>query len=231
MRFLLLSIFLLAMHNSFCQAFSYPVIQQRAQDLNAVIPNGWALLDSATGDLNKDGLADAALVLQHRDSVLIVNEEKDTVTTQPRMLLIFFKNEKSGFDLAAQSNSFILQHERATMDDPFEMIRIQNGVLQLSFRLFFNVGSWYVTTSSYKFRYGNGQFVLIGADYMALHRASLDYEEYSYNFLTRKRSHIKGNEEKGTKQQAWKTFQLAMPQTLKTFKKPFTWEVEKNIFL
>ena len=231
MRFLFFLLLMLILQNSFCQAFSYPVIQQKVQTLNEVIPNSWTLLDSATGDLNKDGLVDAALVLQHRDSILLVNSEKDTVTTQPRMLLIFFKNEKSNYNLAAQSNTFILNHERATMDDPFEKMGIQNGVLQLSFRLFFNMGSWFVTTSSYKFRFGNGQFVLIGADYMALHRASLDYEEYSYNFLTRKRSHTKGNEEKGTKQQSWQTFQMAVPKTLKTFHKPFTWEVEKNIFL
>lgn len=231
MRILFTFFFSLIFSNLFCQGFSYPVVKQHAKNLQEAVPSGWVLLDNANGDLNKDGLQDAALVLQHRDSILLVNDEKDTVTTQPRMLLIFFKNETSGFDLAAQSNTFILNHERSTMDDPFEKLKIQNGVLQLSFRLFFNMGSWFVTTSSYKFRYGNGQFVLIGADYMSLHRASLDYEEFSYNFLTRKRSHIKGNEEKGTKEQNWKTFELSAPKTLKTFKKPFTWEVEKNIFL
>ena len=50
------------------------------------------------------------------------------------------------------------------MNDPYQEMAIKNGVLEIKFHLFYNMGSWYVTNSAYKFRYQQHQFVLIGAD-------------------------------------------------------------------
>jgi hypothetical protein len=74
-------------------------------------------------------------------------------------------------------------------------------------------------------------FVLIGADNSSFHRATHDYENYSYNFLTKKRTLTKGNDNNGKEKTTWKTVKISTLKTLKTFAEPFTWEVEKDIYL
>jgi len=214
------------------QDFSYPSIITNGQQLKDFIPAGWTILDSATGELNKDNLQDAAIILQHKDSIAMIKDVEDTVITQPRILIILFKNRAdNSFELVQQSNSFILMHDSPTMDDPFDELNIYAGILEIKFHLFYNIGSWYSSTASYKFRYQKGEFVLIGADSFSIHRATLDFEEYSYNFLAKKRSQTKGNDNTGKKKTVWKALDISPLKTLKTFTEPFTWAVEPGNFL
>lgn len=217
---------------SYGQNFSYPDIKATGQSVLDFVPTGWTVLDSAYGDLNKDGIKDAAIVIQHRDSISLVNSLEDTVLTQPRILLILLKNAaKNKFTLIEQSNSFILKHDNSIMDDPYQGITIDKGILKIDFHLFYNMGSWYSTSSTYKFRFDGKTFLLIGADLSTIHRATLDYEDYSYNFLTKKKSYTKGNEQSGTKKTTLKTFALTSLKTFKTFKEPYSWEIETDINL
>jgi hypothetical protein len=214
------------------QNFVYPSIKSKGQSIADFVPAGWTILDSAFGDLNKDYLDDFAIIVQHNDSVTLVNDRGDTVLTQPRILLLLFKDSaENNFVLAEQSNSFILKHDDPAMDDPYQELAIDKEVLEITFNLFYNIGSWYVTNSVYKFRYQQGQFALIGADNSSFHRATHDFEDYSYNFLTRKRALTKGNGDKDTKKTSWKNINIQTLKTLRTFNKPFTWEIEKDIYL
>ncbi|HEX8461447.1 MAG TPA: hypothetical protein VF623_08450 [Segetibacter sp.] len=232
MKYLLTFVLIIFNTISFAQSFSYPIIKTTASHVNDFVPVGWMILDSASGDLNKDGFNDVAVILQLKDSVSLVNSEADTVLTQPRVLIILFKNRiDNSFRLIEQSTSFILSHENSSMEDPYEDLVIENGILQFRFRLFYSAGSWDITNANYKFRYIGGQFILIGADKYILIRASLNYKEYSYNFLNGKRSFTTGNEEKHTKKTEWKAINLSSIKNLKTFAAPFTWEVEKDFFL
>ena len=232
MRYTLILILTILFNISYGQTFLYPVIKSNGQSIVEFIPEGWTVLDSAYGDLNKDGLNDAAIILQLNDSILLVNNTEDTVLTQPRILLLIFKNAANNkFSLIEQSNSFILKHDNSIMDDPYQSIAIDKGILRIDFHLFYNMGSWYSTSSTYKFRYDRKQFILIGTDLSTIHRATLDYEDYSFNFLTKKRSCIKGNEEKSIKKKSLKSFVLASLKTFKTFQEPYSWEIEADINL
>ncbi|RYY19481.1 MAG: hypothetical protein EOO04_21930 [Chitinophagaceae bacterium] len=216
----------------YAQSFPYPAINESGESLRDFVPIGWTILDSASGDLNKDGTIDAAIVIQHRDSVLSINSMLDSVLSQPRMLLIIFKNQaENTLVLAEQSNTFILQHDNPTMDDPFQKIIINDGILTITFQQFYTIGSWYVTNALYRFRYQQSQLRLVGAEYSSLHRASNEYENYSYNFLTNKRSYTKGINHKPGAKTTWKTLNIPALKTLKTFRKPFTWEVEKEVYI
>jgi hypothetical protein len=217
---------------SYGQDFAYPSIKSKGQSIPDFIPAGWTILDSTYGDLNKNGIKDAAIILQHKDSVSLVNSLEDTVLTRPRILVILFKNRSdNSFTLIEQSNSFILKHDNSIMDDPYQGIAIDKGILKIDFHLFYNMGSWYSTSSTYKFRYDGSKFILIGADLSTIHRATLDYEDYSYNFLTKKKSYTKGNEQKGTKKTRIKMLDLPSFQTFKTFKEPYSFEIENDVYL
>lgn len=231
MRLILTFILLLVFCLSNGQDFSYPSINSKAQKLIDFVPDGWIIIDSVNGDLNNDRLADAVLVIQHKDSVTLIKSE-DTVFTQPRILLILFKNNSDKrFHLIEKSNTFILTHDNSIMDDPYQGIKIYKGVLKIDFHLFYNRGGWYTTGSSYKFRYNNKEFQLIGADLSTIHRGTLEYEEYSYNFLANKRSYTKGDEIKGIKKTTWAQIEISNPMTFQTFKEPYSWEIESDIYL
>jgi len=217
---------------SYGQDFAYPSIKSTGLSISDFIPTGWTILDSTYGDLNKDGAKDAVIIAQHKDSISLINSLEDSILTQPRMLLILFKKTAdNSYELAEQSNSFILKHDNPTMDDPYQDVTIKNGILEIKFHLFYNIGSWHVTNAVYKFRYQQGQFVLVGANNSYFHRGTHEFEEYNYNFLTKKRTLTQGNENKRSKKTNLKSLNNSELKTLKTFREPFTWEVEPNIFL
>jgi hypothetical protein len=112
------------------------------------------------------------------------------------------------------------------MDDPFEDVMINKWLLEISFRLFYSMGIWYITVATYKFRYQANEFALIGAENLSFHRATHDFEEYSYNFQTRKKIVSKGSDMKGTRKTIKKSFALPELKTMKTFARPFTWEID-----
>lgn len=231
MRFLLPIVLLLFVSFAKGQSFSYPSISDNGKQVIDFIPSGWTSLDSAIGDLNKDSLSDIAIIIQHADSAILLTDDGDTVITQPRMLLILFQNpDKQSFRLAEKSNTFILNHDQPNLEEPYQAMTIQKGVLKIEFQLFYNMGSWYVTNASYQFRYQQNEFLLIGADRFSFHRATHDFEEYSYNFLTGKRSYRKGNDDKESKT-VWKVLPQTKLKSLRTFRQPFTWEVEKDVYL
>jgi len=232
MKLLFIILSALVCNPGYAQAFTYPVITTTATSLSGFTPAGWRVLDSAFGDLNYDELTDAAFVLQTSDSVKLVKEE-DTVVTQPRILVIVFKDTATNtYRLAKQSNSFILNHDNPAMDDPYQPMKINNHILQIHFLLFYNMGSWYVNDVSYKFRYQNNEFVLIGADNHSYHRATQDFEDYSYNFLTRKGTITRGDNS-GNKKPQVQSFLINLKnlKTFETFIQPFTWEVIKDVYL
>src|SRR5688572_22036591 len=67
------------------QDFVYPEIKSTGQNIADFIPTNWTVLDSVSGDLNKDELVDVAIILQRKDSILLINDLEDTALTKPRI--------------------------------------------------------------------------------------------------------------------------------------------------
>jgi hypothetical protein len=233
MRILLLVLYTSIALDAFGQSLTYPELKQAGKTINDFVPAGWVILDKASGDMNGDKLSDVALVLQHRDSITfttIDNGDTVTVTTQPRILALLFKNPKNdGYHLVQQSNTFILPHDNPTMEDPYQSITIKEGVLNIRFQLFANIGSWEITNGEYKFRYRNKQFELIGAETYSMNRANGKYESYSYNFLMQKRSFTQGDPKRKYAPK-WKNINVPL-NTLAGFKRPFEWQIEEDVYL
>ena len=112
------------------------------------------------------------------------------------------------------------------MEDPYQSIHISNGLLQINFQLFYSAGSFTITTTAYKFRFQNNEFALIGADNYIFNRGTHDIEDYSFNFSTGKYSITRGNDNATQKLNTeWHTLNLKELKTLKTFKKPYNWDI------
>jgi hypothetical protein len=205
-----------------------PNIRSEGQTIRAFIPTGWKLLDSASGDLNKDGWNDVAIVIETIEKVNTSEFEEDHRYTS-RILLILWNRPEGGYKLVARNNRFITEHDNPQMDEPFEDIVIKNGTLRISFKHFYSIGSWYTYQYEYIFRYQGNQFALIGAQMGSFHRATHESEEYSYNFSTKKRSLTVENE-KG-KRVTWNNISVDKLKTLDDPQIPYQWEVEKGVFL
>ncbi len=219
------------------QSFEYPKIAGSKSSVQELLPLEWNMRDSVSGDLNGDSYPDLVLVLQYKDSVKVKKNVpvigSETVITQPRILLIVFKNPDTRlYDVKEQSNTFILTDDNPNIEDPYQSVSITKGIINISFQLFSNFGSYSVTNTTYKFRFQNNQFVLIGADNYVISRSTLDFEECSYNFLSAKWSLKKGNEENNVKAKS-SIYPLNIDglKTFKTFMQPYSWEIRKNIFL
>ena len=110
------------------QQVQYPTIKCEARQLINFVPPGWEIRDKATSDLNKDGLADEALVLERSTGSGMAVEQESTASALPRMLVVLFKLPgNQGYALSAQSNSFILTHDDPETDDPYAGISTTRG--------------------------------------------------------------------------------------------------------
>lgn len=214
----------------------YPPLPEQGKSCEDFVPKSWQVITKATGDLNKDNAPDCVLVIKGVNAKFLNKNEglgAKIYDTNPRMLVILFKNtEKNLYRLARRSNSFIVAPDSPTMSEPFQEATIKNGVLQLSFEQWSSAGSWATAQTSYKFRFQNGDFVLIGADKTESARNTGEMETRSYNFLTKKVRVETANFSSDKKGKVlWKTFKLDKLKTFDAFKAPFRWEIEPDYYL
>src|ERR1700712_1008462 len=81
--------------------FIYPDINKFGKLLSDFSPKNWEITDTISGDLNKDGIDDFALVLGYKDSIKIENGYY-----YPRVLLLVFK-AADHYELKLQHNTLI----------------------------------------------------------------------------------------------------------------------------
>jgi hypothetical protein len=212
---------------------SVPTVGSRIADF---VPAGFAIAKSVTGDLNADGVADAAVHIKGTSKKFLNPNDglgTDIYDTNPRILLVLVRDKAAGtYRLAEQSNTFIIPPDSPVRAEPFSDMSIRNGVLRLDFELWQSAGGWGRTDASYKFRYRGDEFQLIGADITELMRNTGETETRSYNFLTNRLKISTGNFTDNKKEKVvWKTLPRRELKTFKTFPTPFEWEIEPDMFI
>ncbi len=223
---------LIAEFNENQKNIDFPAIQERGRKIVDFIPKGWKIIANAEGSLQDNEDNDVAIVIQLLDSENVKIWEDfgiRSLDANPRILFILLK-EGDEYKLIEQSNTFILSHEEFNMTDPFQTIEINEGVLQIDFELFSTMGSWSMSTASHKFKYDGQDFILINSDVNNLHRGSGEFERREYNFLT-KTVLIKSGTLSVDEKEESRVFMIENLITLKTFKRPFELEIEKDYFI
>lgn len=211
----------------------YPELPKTAAKPADFIPKGWEIMGKAEGDLNGDKQKDAVLVIKGTDAKFVTKHDglgTSPFDTNPRMLAILFW-ENDQYKLVQQSNSFIIMSEYPTMGEPFQAVKITNGVVQFDFEMFMSAGGWGMSNQNYKFRYQKEKFELIGADKTDVQRNTGEMESRSYNFVTGKVKISIGKTSSDKQKVTWKTYKSKTLQTFDTLPKPFEWEIEKDYFL
>lgn len=182
--------------------FIASVLYPQDKPLESFIPKGWKFLAAANGDLNKDGLADMALVIENTDPKNFVKNDEsmghDTLNINPRHLLILFAEGK-GYVLKAINKEFIPPENQEfdfCVNDPFlktaEDFFIKSGILTIAFEQASVCGQYEGLRTTYKFREEKNEFVLIGYDKWFADKIDGGTSEVSINFLTRKKVSVSG---------------------------------------
>lgn len=152
---------------------------------------GWKLLRSVTGDLDRDGRADAVLVLEQADPA---NRRKNDglgapeLNLNPRKLVVLLQTA-SGLRKVADADQLLpSEHDDGSpcLGDPLYEggVRIAHGLLRIDLHYWMSCGSYGVTHRTFSFRYGGGRFRLIGADAWEFMRNSGARSEISINYLS-----------------------------------------------
>ena len=166
------------------------------------VPKNWKILEKVQGDLNQDGQADIALIIEDTNPDHFVSNAglgTNVLNVNERKLLVLFK-QPSGYQLIASNHSLPTEGdaESPCLADPLgetEALSIQKGVLKIHLHYWLSCGSWYVTNHIYTFRYQDRAFKLIGYDVNDFHRASGDITARSINFITGKVKSTTGENE------------------------------------
>ncbi len=94
------------------------------KDLNKIIPTGFTILDSTSGEINKDGIKDLVLILKN-------NLEKFNYDTT-RPLLLLERNKLGQFKLIARNDNVVLcLNCGGIFGDPYQGITIKKGYFSI----------------------------------------------------------------------------------------------------
>lgn len=172
--------FLPAQTENYLKADKLP---REAAQVQAFVPAGWQLEQQIEGDLNRDALADAALVLVEK---LPPKADKDNPPERNRALVILFKTPAGQWQRAAVGNRVLLCTRCGgaffgVVEAPVE-VSIANGVVIVNQEF----GSRNLTRQTLRFRYepASQKMALIGLDLHDADRVTGTIVEESTNFLT-----------------------------------------------
>ncbi|TDQ06414.1 hypothetical protein [Pedobacter metabolipauper] len=217
------------------QSFKYPAMASQGRTIKSLIPAQWKVIDSVYGDLNRDQIADMALILEFYAPVKESRAYGDNTTEiiteiqKPRILAIYFKSGKS-YKLAKQNNNFILRSEEGgAMGDPLRPLHITDNKLNF----LFEGGANWRWKLNYTFKFQNNDWLLTQASNNSYHASSGEMNEKQYDFVNKKRLVITGttfNRESANTSKE-EPLQVKQLRTFTSFKKPWTWEISPDEFL
>ncbi|RYZ98170.1 MAG: hypothetical protein EOP47_19960 [Sphingobacteriaceae bacterium] len=183
-------------------------MQLPAKDPAAFVPEGHALFEKVSGDLNKDGLQDLVLIIKGTDSSKIINHEyRGRLDRNRRGLLVLF-NKNDGYETAAKNyECFSSENEEGGVYYAPELsVEVKNSNLIIHYG-HGRYGYW-----SYTLKYKDADFELIGYDATSSTGPVIN-SETSINFLTRKmqvKKNTNENAESGGEvfKETWKTISI-----------------------
>ena len=176
-----------------CVGVQAQELQKQGRDVEDLVPKGWEHTE-ATGDLNKDGIADLVVVAtpdfkentKTRDDGYVYN------FNQP-LLAVYFGTAEGKMQLWRQYDQVIPARQDEYVSIDASLTVTEKGVLRISLETFASMGGWGTENSNFSYRYQNGDFNLIGKEYQSMSRNTGEMETTSENYLTWRRQVVKEN--------------------------------------
>lgn len=178
----------------------------RAPSVDAMVPAGWAIEQQQRADLNRDGRRDTLLLLQRLPAAEAASAPGGQADTRdersPQRAIAVLLGVRGGYALAALNARLVPRVDLASQEDPLadgELVARRGG-FDLKLSLLAGVGSYQSASLRYRFRYRDGCFQLVGYDRFETHRATLDTQDLSIDFLAGTVVRTTGNAQSGARQ-------------------------------
>ena len=159
---------------------------------------GSKVIELATGDLNADGQADLVFVGEATDPKKIKKRDDGYELNGNTRTLVVLLADKEGYRKVCESAKFIPPSYTLEFDnfiERFHGLRIEKGVVSVTFSWFASVGTAWTSMETFKFRLEKGRVRLIGAEEDSYSRTLGDKILTSTNYLTGKRKVTSGLKE------------------------------------
>lgn len=185
-----------------------PKISKYGDSVNDFVPMNWRLVDKMEADFNGDKLKDIALsIVENNPKNLIKNEcgfggEKE-FDSNPYAIVVALRQKNARYLLTAKDFSIIPRLDNPILEQPYSSLDAKKGILHIAYHYFQSMGTWTTSTYTSLFRFQQGCMRLIGHEYNSLHRASLEENTVSTNFLTGKYVSSQYNPETNKRSEEW----------------------------
>ena len=176
-------------------------LAKEGRTIEEVVPNGWDI-QSATGDLNKDGIEDFVLIVRPKDPAHIkTRDDGFEYNFNPLFLAVYFGSPSGVYKRFKVWHDTVSGREDEYTDITNELSITPKGAIDISVSSWSSMGTAATGGSTYRYRFQSGNFYLIGEESSWLNRMTGEGESTSINYLTGQKEITTGNmmEEKDLK--------------------------------
>ena len=176
-------------------------LAKEGRTIEEVVPNGWDI-QSATGDLNKDGIQDFVLIVRPNDPAHIkTRDDGFEYNFNPLFLAVYFGSPSGVYKRFKVWHDTVSGREDEYTDITNELSITPKGAIDISVSSWSSMGTAATGGSTYRYRFQSGDFYLIGEESSWLNRMTGEGESTSINYLTGQKEITTGNmmEEKDLK--------------------------------
>ena len=178
-----------------------PQLAKEGRTIEEVVPNGWDI-QSATGDLNKDGIEDFVLIVRPNDPAHIKTRDYGfEYNFNPLFLAVYFGSPSGVYKRFKVWHDTVSGREDEYTDITNELSITPKGAIDISVSSWSRMGTAGTGGTTYRYRFQSGDFYLIGEESSWLNRMTGEGESTSINYLTGQKEITTGNmiEEKDLK--------------------------------
>ena len=168
-------------------------LKQEGDCVEELVPQGWSHYET-TGDMNKDGIADMAVMTKpnFKEKIVTRDDGYEYNFNQP-VFAIYFGTSDGKLKLWKEYGNLLPADDDMDCTNNFSFEVTNRGVLNITIQPECTQGSYFSNINRYSYRFQNGDFFLIGKEDESIQRNTGEVELVSENYLTWKRQVKKSN--------------------------------------
>ena len=159
-------------------------LAKEGRTIEEVVPNGWDI-QSATGDLNKDGIEDFVLIVRPNDPAHIkTRDDGFEYNFNPLFLAVYFGSTSGVYKRFKVWYDTIGSREDEERDITNEVSITPKGAIDIRVSYCSNIRTDETGATTYRYRFQSGDFYLIGEESTWGNRLAAEWERTSINYLS-----------------------------------------------